>query len=228
MLDKNDISQIENKINYQFKDKSLLQTAFTHSSFAYSHNLTSNERLEFLGDSVLNFCTTRFLFENFDFDEGVSSKIRAYFVSSEYVSKFIRNCNLEKFLLCDNFNPEKSTNVMGDLYEAIVGAMLLDSNIDICKKFIYDSLKYSKELVDEVHSKTRDYKTELQEYLQQFDNMKHEYVQTDKSGPAHMPIFTIAVKINGKKYGVAVGKSKKEAENLSAKQTLEILKNDNK
>ena len=121
MLNEKQIVQIQQIINYEFKNKELLKTAFTHSSFAYTHNLKSNERLEFLGDSVLNICTTKFLFDNFDFDEGVSSKIRAYLVSSEYVCEYIKSKDLEKFLLCDNFNPANSTNVMGDLFEAIVG-----------------------------------------------------------------------------------------------------------
>ena len=224
MLNENEISQIEKIIDYQFKNKSFIQTAFTHSSFAYSHNLTSNERLEFLGDSVLNFCTTKFLFDNFDFDEGVSSKIRAYLVSSEYVCEYIRQNALENFLKCNNFNPANSTNVMGDLYEAIVGAMYLDSNLEQCQKFIYTSLKYSKSLVENVYLITRDYKSELQEYLQQFENMTFEYVQKDKKGPAHQPIFKMAVKINEKLYGIAEGKSKREAENVAAKLTLEMLK----
>ncbi len=224
MLSAENIQTIENKIGYSFSNKEFLQVAFTHSSYAYAHSLISNERYEFLGDSVLNFCTTKYLFDNFDFDEGVSSKIRAYLVSSEYVSDFIKDNQLEKFLLCCNFNPEKSTNVMGDLYESIVGAMFLDSNLETCKKFIYSSLKYSKELVETVHTKTRDYKSELQEYLQQFDDKEFEYVQLSKTGPAHAPIFKIAIKINEKTYGIAEGTSKKEAENLSAKITLELLK----
>ena len=83
------IDEIEQKIGYKFKNKALLETAFTHSSFAYSHDKTNNERLEFLGDSVLNFSTTLYLYNNFNFDEGTSSKIRAYLVSSDYVSEFI-------------------------------------------------------------------------------------------------------------------------------------------
>lgn len=240
MLNQNEILQIEKIIGYQFKNKDLLKTAFTHSSFAYSHNQTSNERLEFLGDSVLNLCTTEYLFKNFDFDEGVSSKIRAYLVSSEYVCEYIKSNNLEKFLQCDNFNPANSTNVMCDLFEAIVGAMYLDSGFEQCKKFIYASLKYSKELVENVkliivenvNPKTtenvnltkRDYKSELQEYLQQFENMNLEYVQKDKKGPAHQPIYTMAVKINDDFYGKADGKRKKDAENIAAKLTLEMLK----
>ena len=218
------IKAIENIIEYKFKNENLLKTAFTHSSFANIHNLQSNERLEFLGDSVLNFCTTKYLYQNFDFSEGDSSKIRAFVVSSENVSEYIKNNKLIDYLSCHNFNPKNSTNVMGDLYEAIIGAMFLDSNFDTCEKFIEKSLKFSKELFSNIHLQTKDYKTELQEYVQAQENTKLEYVLIDKTGPAHLPEFTMAVVINGKQFASATAPSKKEAENMAAKMTLELLK----
>src|SRR5574344_358551 len=212
MLEK--LSEIELKLCYKFKDKSLIETAFTHSSFAYAQNKASNERLEFLGDSVLNFCTTKYLYENFNFNEGESSKIRAYLVSSENVSKFVAKNELEKSLLCDNFNPEKSTNVMGDLYESILGAIFLDSGINSCEKFVFFSLNFSKKLVESVHLLSHDYKTELQEKLQANGSKKLEYKLLEKKGPAHCPQFYMEVLIDGKIFGEAVGNSKKEAENI--------------
>ena len=186
--------------------------------------MQSNERLEFLGDSVLNFCTTKYLYQNFEFTEGDSSKIRAFVVSSEYVSEYIKNNKLIDYLSCHNFNPKNSTNVMGDLYEAIIGAMFLDSNFDTCEKFIEKSLKFSKELFNQIHLQTKDYKTELQEYVQGQEKMTLEYILIDKTGPAHLPEFTMAVEIDGKQYAKATAKSKKEAENLVAQKALEILK----
>lgn len=218
------IKAIENIIEYKFKNENLLKTAFTHSSFANIHNLQSNERLEFLGDSVLNFCTTKYLYQNFEFTEGDSSKIRAFVVSSEYVSEYIKNNKLIDYLSCHNFNPKNSTNVLGDLYEAIIGAMFLDSNFDTCEKFIEKSLKFSKELFNQIHLQTKDYKTELQEYVQGQEKMTLEYILIDKTGPAHLPEFTMAVEIDGKQYAKATAKSKKEAENLVAQKALEILK----
>ena len=217
------IKEIEEILGYKFKDENLLKTAFTHSSFANIHNLQSNERLEFLGDSVLNFCTTKYLYQNFDFNEGDSSKIRAFVVSSENVSDYIKQNKLIDFLSCHNFNPNNSTNVMGDLYESIVGAMLLDSNFETCDKFIHKSLKFSKQLFDTKHLQTRDYKTELQEYVQGQENMKLEYILLEKTGPAHLPEFTIAVEIDGKRYATSTAKSKKEAENMVAQKALEII-----
>lgn len=218
------IKKIEQIIGYKFKNEDLLIMAFTHSSFAHTHNLECNERLEFLGDSVLNFCTTQFLFDNFNFDEGDLSKTRAYLVSSEYVSKFIQKNNLINFLQCHNFNPQKSTNVMGDLFEAIVGAMLLDSDLEQCKKFIYKSLEFSDSLIKDLQSKTKDYKTELQEFLQESGSLNLNYKLIEKTGPAHMPQFTMAVEIDGIIYAYGTAKSKKEAENLAAQKALSIIK----
>lgn len=218
------IKEIERIIEYQFKDENLLKTAFTHSSYANMHGLGSNERLEFLGDSVLNFCTTKYLYQNFDFSEGDSSKIRAFVVSSENVSEYIKQNKLIHYLSCHNFNPNNSTNVMGDLYEAIIGAMFLDSNFETCEKFIQKSLKFSKQLFDTIHLQTKDYKTELQEFVQGQENMALEYILINKTGPAHLPEFTMAVEIDGKQYAKATAKSKKEAENLVAQKALEILK----
>ncbi len=223
-MDKDIVLKIENTINYNFKNVSLLQTAFTHSSFAYIHGVESNERLEFLGDSVLNYSTTRYLYDNFNFTEGEFSKIRAYLVSSEYLSEYIKSTGLINYLQCNNFDPHNSTNVMGDLFESIVGAMLLDADLETCKKFIYNSLNYSKKLVEEVHLKTKDFKTELQELVQAKDDIKPEYVLLEKTGPAHMPKFTVQVKINGKDFALASAKSKKEAENLAAQKTIGMIK----
>ena len=218
------IKEISKIIEYSFKDENLLKTAFTHSSFANLHQENSNERLEFLGDSVLNFCTTLYLYNNFDFTEGEFSKIRAYLVSSEYVSNYILKNKLEDFLICHNLNPKNSINVMGDLYEAIVGAMMLDSNIETCKKFIYKSLEFSKEFINSVHEKTKDYKTELQELVQS-KAQKLEYVLLARTGPAHNPEFKVTTKIDGQIFESATGKTKKEAENTAAQKTIEILKN---
>ena len=131
---------------------------------------------------------------------------------------------LETYLSCDNFNPHKSINVMGDLFEAIVGAIYKDGGFDACQKFVYGSLGYSKNLIEDILSKTRDYKTELQEFAQA-QGQKVEYMLLEKSGPAHQPLFVVQAKIGDNLFAKACAHNKKEAENLSAKQTLEVLKN---
>lgn len=222
MLTQQQIESIEKSIDYKFANQQFLQTAFTHSSYAYAKKIESNERLEFLGDSVLNFCTTLFLYNNFQLSEGESSKTRAYIVSSENVSKFIVKNQLENFLLCDHFNPHKSVNVMGDLYEAIVGAIFKDSNLENCKKFIYESLSLSNQTIEKIIADKKDYKTQLQEFVQA-NGGKLQYVLLCKSGPAHMPEFTVQVLIDNVPMTTATALSKKEAENICAKQTLQKL-----
>ena len=224
MLNAQQIQIIQQKIGYNFKDTNLLQTAFTHSSYAFSHKVQNNELLEFLGDSGLNFCTTMFLYDNFCLSEGDSSKIRAYLVSSDNVSKFIFNNKLEDFLFCDHFNPKNSTNVMGDLFEAIVGAIFKDSGLEDCKNFIYKSLNYSKELIEQIVKNKKDYKTELQEFVQA-QGGKLEYKLLSKTGPAHNPEFLVQVYVNDVAYAKAMAHSKKEAENTCAMLTLHELKN---
>ena len=167
----------------------------------------------------------QFLVNNFSFSESELSKTRAYLVSSEYVSKFIQKNDLIQFLQCHNFNPRQSTNVMGDLFEAIIGAMFLDAGIEKCEKFIYESLNFSTSLITELQTKVRDYKTELQEFLQESGSLNLAYKLINKTGPAHLPEFTMAVEIDGKIYASATAKSKKEAENLAAQNALKVLKN---
>lgn len=214
---------VEQKIGYEFKDKSLLATAFTHSSFAYTHHIESNERLEFLGDSLLNFVTTDFLFCNYDFAEGYLSKTKAYLVSSESLSKIIDSMNVISYLKSENFNPHNSKNVMCDLFEAIVGAIYLDSNFENAKKFISSKLNLTKDNVDSLLHEIVDYKTKLQEFVQQSGTNTIEYVLVNKSGLAHEPQFTIELKIQGKSIVTQSAKSKKLAESLCAKYAYEML-----
>ena len=214
---------IEQKIGYEFKDKSLLATAFTHSSFAYTHHIESNERLEFLGDSLLNFVTTDFLYNNYDYAEGYLSKIKAYLVSSDSLSASIDEMSVISSLKSENFNPHNSKNVMCDLFEAIVGAIYLDSNFENAKKFIFDKLNLTKERVNSILHEIVDYKTKLQEFVQQSGTNTIEYVLIKKSGLAHEPEFTIELKIQGKSIVTQSAKSKKLAESLCAKFAYEML-----
>ena len=144
-------------------------------------------------------------------------------MSSENVSKFILNKKLQEFLLCDHFNPNNSTNVMGDLFEAIVGAIYKDSGLEECKKFIYKSLQYSVELINQIFKNKKDYKTELQEFVQA-QGGKLEYKLLSKTGPAHNPEFLVEVLVDNVSYAKSMAHSKKEAENMCAKVTLEKLK----
>ena len=221
------IEKVEKILGYKFKDKLLIATAFCHSSFANNHNQKSNERLEFLGDSLLNFITTEYLYENYDFSEGESSKLKAYLVSAEYLSKTIDNLDLIQFLQCENKNIQKSKNVKCDLFEAILGAIYQDSkNIQVIKDFIYKNLDYTSQNIEKIIHQVVDYKTKLQEFVQQNGKNTILYELTGKTGEAHSPQFKICLKIDGKKICENIASSKKLAENMCAKQAL-ILFNKN-
>lgn len=218
-----DETEIQKKLGYEFKDKSLLATAFAHSSFANSHHILSNERLEFLGDSLLNFVVTDFLYQNYPDSEGVLSKIKANLVSADNLSTIVQEMGVIIFLKSENFNPTNSINVECDLFEAIVGAIYLDSNFETAKKFIYDKLKLSTTQVELVMKNFVDYKTKLQELVQKNGKNTIEYILIEKSGKAHEPMFTVLLKIDSKEITIQSAKTKRQAESLCAKWAFEKL-----
>lgn len=220
-MQEHEIKEIEQIIGYTFKNKQFLITAFTHSSYAHLNNKESNERQEFLGDSLLNLITTTFLYNNCSYNEGEMSKIRAYLVSCDNLSELISALKLTKFLKVSSFNPNQSKNAMGDLFEALIAGIYLDSDYKTVENFVIEKLKYSRELIDGVYNHLTDYKTKVQEIVQQNLNNKFEYIELEKIGPAHKPTFTIAAVLNGETLVVKSGSNKKETENECAKHIIE-------
>ena len=216
-----EIKKVEEIIGYKFKNKQFLITAFTHSSFGHLKNIENNERQEFLGDSLLNLITTTFLYNNCNFNEGEMSKIRAYLVSCENLSEVISNLNLVDFLKVSSFNPKQSKNAMGDLFEALIAGIYLDSDYTTAQKFVINKLNFSKELIEKVYYNLTDFKTKLQEIIQQSSSNKLEYLEVEKKGPAHLPTFVISAVLNGKTLVTMSGKNKKETENECAKYIIE-------
>lgn len=215
------MTEFEETIKFEFKNKDLMENCLIHSSFANENKIASNERLEFLGDSVLNLITTNYLYRNFQIDEGNLSKMRAQLVSAENLSQIVDKLNLMKYLKTTNLN-NQSTKVKGDLFEAILGAMYLDSGYFSCKKFVEKNLKFCK--LDLNTYDAHDYKTVLQEIVQQNKKNKLKYVLISKSGPSHKPEFTVGVEINKKLISTASANAKKLAENQAAQMAIEILK----
>lgn len=216
-----EIEKIEQIIGYSFKNKQYLITAFTHSSYGHLKGVENNERQEFLGDSLLNLITTTYLYNNSTLNEGEMSKVRAYLVSCENLSEVINELGLVDSLKVSSFNPHQSKNAMGDLFEALIAGIYLDSDFKTVEKFVLEKLKYSKKLIDTVYNHLTDYKTKLQEIIQQDTNNNFEYIELEKTGPAHMPTFTIAAVLNGKTLVTKTGKNKKETENECAKFIIE-------
>ena len=223
----NDLRTIEKKIGYEFKDKALLERAFTHASA--SGIATENyQSLEFLGDSILDFVVAKRLMEiNPNAHEGALTKNRAAIVSKEPLAAEIDRLDLAKFLIVGKGESLETISaqakVKSDIFESIVGAIYLDSlSVVPCEKFVLAKLAdYFNG--DNKHMGSHDFKTELNEYASRHE-LSVEYVLLSTSGKPHEPIFDMIVKINGLDAGKGEGKSKKEAEQNAAREALEHIK----
>ncbi len=212
----------ENIIGYRFKNKKLLLKALTHSSYSNEHRVESNERLEFLGDAVIEFIITERLYLEFDEKEGDLSKIRSMIVSEKPLSEAVDRLGLEKYLLKgvgESKNAVSSKAVKCDMFEAIVGAIYLDGGIENAKAFFNNSLGTKLENI-KVNGFVDDSKTKLQELLKQ---AKIVY-QTSKSGADHKPTYKTNVFINDVKMGKGIGSNKRESEEMAASQAINNLK----
>ena len=207
------------KINY--KNEGLYLTALTHTSFANENNEESYERLEYLGDAVLELVISEYLYQNTDYEEGIMTKLRAKYVCEDANFEYAKRLNLNKYLRLGHGEEENGGRyrkaIVADIFEAFIGAMYLDLGFIYVKKFIYDNvvtLIESKEIEFDT-----DYKSILQE-LVQTDKRSLEYVVVDEFGPAHNKTFKVIVKIDDIIYGEGVAHSKKEAEQQAACDAL--------
>lgn len=226
------MKDLQSKIKYLFKNQDILKTALTHSSYSneVKENLKNNERLEFLGDSVISLIISKHLFEIFPQEsEGDLTKVRAFFVCDNSLSNFAKQIDLGKYLKIgkgeEHAGGRNRPSILEDAFEALVGAIYLDGGFDVAKNFMLSFLP--KEIdIKKIESLT-DYKTKLQEIVQKQDTtLKVEYVLEKEIGPDHNKKFEINLKINNKTIGRGVGKSKKRAEQDAAKNALEFLKNE--
>ncbi len=216
------LQNVEKIIGYKFKNKNLLRTALTHSSYSNEHRVESNERLEFLGDAVIEFIITEILYLEFRGAEGDMSKMRASVVSEKPLAEAVTNLGLDKYLIKgvgESKNTTESKAIKCDLFEAISGAIYLDGGMEEVKSFfqfaVGDQIKALK-----LHGYVDDPKTKLQEMLKQ---AKIVY-STAKSGEDHKPVYKTTCFINGVKMGTGVGSSKKQAEENSASIAINNLK----
>ncbi len=220
----NNFKLVEEKIKYSFKNKSLLKTAFTQSAYANSKNIQSNERLEFLGDSVLNLITTDYLYKHFKDGEGDLSKLRAFVVSSKNLYKVIEKLSLEEFIKYES-SVVMPISIKADLFEAILGAIYLDGGMQPATEFVYRELNYNPKNLKNLMENSIDYKTLLQEKVQsEKEKQKIDYILIKKTGPSHSPTFEVAIALDNKQKAKAKAGSKKEAENLAAKKLLNKIK----
>lgn len=217
------MKQLEKNIGYHFRDKELLRTAVTHSSYANESrgNMAYNERLEFLGDAVLQLITSEKLFrENPDMPEGRMSKQRAALVCEDALAGYSAEIHLGDFLLLgkgeEATGGRQRPSILADAFEAVTGAIFLDGGMDNAKKFV-------RHFLDAAHLSLKDYKTLLQEIIQKNPGERLSYVVTGESGPDHDKVFDVEVHLNSNIIGRGTGKSKKQAEQAAAKEALALM-----
>jgi len=229
---KNQYLELEKKISITFKNKSLLENVFVHRSYLNEHQdikLTSNERLEFLGDSVLSLITSVYLFKNYPFlKEGEYTDIKGKIVCAESLSFAARKLDLGRYLFLSK-GEEKSggrenKNILADCFEALIGAIFIEKDFETAYQFVVKFL-FSEKL--DFIIKNRLYlpaKTQLQQWFQEKYKTTPEYKLIEEKGPSHKKLFKVGVYFKEKLFGIGTGFSKKEAEEQAAKIAIEKLK----
>lgn len=223
------MKELEKLIDYNFKNKKLLQQALTHSSYANEHrgsNIKHNERLEFLGDAVLSIVVADYIYANCpDLPEGELTKLRSALVCEKALFKFGKTINLGSFLYLSkgekNGGGDKRPSIVSDAFEAVIAAIYLDGGMEPAKEFI---LRF---VVPEINNQSnkpfKDYKTTLQEIVQKNPGEKIDYILVSESGPDHNKHFVFEVHLNSNVIGKGGGRSKKEAEQNAAREALELM-----
>lgn len=223
------MNRLEAKIGYTFKNKQLLQTALTHSSYANEHHgdVQSYERLEFLGDSILGLVTADFLYHHEPkLPEGRMTRLRAELVCEASLHSVALELGLGEYMRLgrgeEHTGGRKRASILADMVESVIAAMYIDSgSIDNSRRFILERILSHAEL-DEKH-RSADYKTRLQELVQQTAGGRVNYELIGETGPDHCKTFSYRVYVNGKPAGEGSGRTKKEAEQMAAGCALEAL-----
>lgn len=212
--------EILKKLKIPYHNIELYQVAFTHTSYANEHDVDSYERLEYLGDAILEFIMSEYLYNNTNYEEGQMTKLRSRYVCEQALYEYSIKLGLNEYIKLGNSQIEKGKHnraIVADVFESFIAAMYLDNDISVVKDFIYE---YIIPIIknNELDIFT-DYKSELQEVVQ--TNKKSlEYVLTKEEGPAHNKTFSFDVKIDNIIYGSGTAHSKKQAEQLAAKDAL--------
>lgn len=225
------LSPLEENLGYKFKNIELLKTAVTHSSYANENKMKiteNNERLEFLGDAILNLIVSHYLYKKYqDYPEGELTKIRATVVCESSLAFAARKINLGKYLLIgkgeETTGGRERDSILADASEALTGAIYIDSDFDTASKLLLKN--FEEDIVYAVAKGDLfiDYKTELQEKFQRKKKSKIEYRVLKEVGPDHNKIFYMDVAVNDKTIGKGSGRNKKEAEQMAAKEALLIM-----
>ena len=197
-------------------NEDLYRKAFTHTSYSNEHDVESYERLEFLGDAVLELTISDYLYNEKHLEEGTMTKMRASYVCEEACATYSRELGFEKEILLGSGENEANTTILADVFESFIGAMYIDQGFSYTSKFVMNIIiKYIEKKIDFLH----DYKSALQELLQSSANAA-TYEVIDEQGPSHDRVFTVIVKIDDLVLGQGIANSKKEAEQRAAKDAL--------
>jgi len=219
------LEAIQKRLGYQFRDQNLIIEALTHKSSKQPYN---NERLEFLGDAVLDLIVGEYLYHEFtQVAEGELSKLRASLVNEKSFEKLARLLHLGEYIYIslaeENNNGREKPSLLSNAFEAIIGALYLEAGLEKARDLAVDLLEEAYPKID-MDAIFRDHKTTLQELTQAHFGMTPEYRLVRSFGPDHKKEFEIAVSVRGRDLSVASGKSKKEAQQKAAMLALEILK----
>jgi len=221
------IEELEQKIGYAFHNKELVKTALTHSSYSneikHKEKVTCNERLEFLGDSVLSLIVSDFIYKNYNhFNEGILTRVRANVVCENSLFELASEIELGKYLFLGHgeliSEGRKRKSIIADAFEALLAAIYLDGGIEEARKFLLPRIKNPIEKA--ATGLNEDYKSLLQKIVQQTPEEILEYELVSEEGPPHDRYFTFNVKLNSNVLGTGRGRSKREAEQLAAREAL--------
>lgn len=218
------LERLQSNLGYRFKNISLLETALTHSSYANEKggDTVCNERLEFLGDSILGFVSAKFFYENLDCPEGELTKHRAAKVCENALCTFAKELEVGPALNLGKgeirMNGREKPSILADAFEAILAAVYLDGGLEEASKIVLRFIP-RHDVLEEV----KDYKTTLQEIVQRNREEHVEYVLVGAEGPDHEKIFTVEVHLNSNVIGRGTGRSKKLAEQQAAKEALALM-----
>lgn len=221
------LEQLETSIGYSFGNKELLKRALIHKSYAYENHIESNEKLEFLGDSILEFISSKYLYKQFPkLSEGEMTKVRADIVCEKSLYKIAKKHNFSDFLYVGKSEISSHGNtrpaIMADSVEAVIAAIYFDAGLEAAEKFIIENLKEEAEIASK-NVGQKDYKTVLQEKLQKEGEVQISYSIVKEEGPDHDKKFTAQVKCNHAFLAQGEGRTKKAAEMEAAKKALENM-----
>ena len=211
------MKDIFKKFNIIINNTDLLKIALTHTSYSNEHNVESYERLEYLGDAVLEIVCSDYLYKNTSYPEGEMSRLRSLYVCENALYEYSKEINLKDYIYLGNGMIEANKTIIADVFEAVIAVIYLEKGLDVVKQLFNDLIvPYIKHHDDFL----KDYKSLLQESVQTVKKSV-TYKLIDESGPAHHKEFKVEVIIDDLVYGVGIGNSKKEAEQNAAKEAYQ-------